>query len=238
MASKSIPALLKAVEGYSGEHGSSKEHKPIAEQLKAAVAQIHADQGEEARESPGKTAANQAARDTMASEASHGAGDGQKRSNKPGEANAPDPLVDIAGPDGRNDHLTGVAAVNSAGTRRSNLPSSGLPPGPAEIRRIAAQREMARPDSRMKPDGKPGEDNKKTNPPGEGYPAAGRIGDVKTAPIRPGSHAEADRAGSESDKQPEDAPPRVSQQPDQFVGAGNAFQKARKQATAKLVASR
>ena len=229
MASKSTGELLRAIEGFTKEHKGSPKHEPMIDQLKRVSGEIGKQKGA-GGDSPGKLAAASAAdgavRDTMSSEATQPKGDGQKRSNEPGHAGAPDPLVDIAGPDGRDDHLTGAAAVNSAGARRSNLPSSGLAPGTMEIRRIAAAREASRPDTHMKPGAhKPGDDNKGTNPAGEGYPASGRTGDVRTAPISGGSPTEAVRAGRQAGTPPEEPPVRVPQQGDPFATAREAAKK-------------
>jgi len=236
MASKSTPGLLKAIEGYTGEHAGSKEHEPIVSQLKRVVSDIHKGSAPAGESSPGRSAAQDAAsksfQDRMPAEAGHDGGRGNKYSNAPGEAGAPDPLADIAGPDGRSDHLTGVAAVKSAGNRQSNLPSSGLPPGTAEIRRIAAEREMSRKDTHMNPNAhKGGDDNKKSMPPGEGYPVSKRLGDVEApAAVRSGSQPEGDRAERDAGKPPEQPPVRVPQQRDPFAVAGE-------QAKKKLAAS-
>ena len=135
MASKSTPGLLKAIEGYTGEHAGSKEHEPIVSQLKRVVNDIHKGSEPAGKSSPGRAAAEGAAsrsfQDRMPAEANHDGGRGNKYSNAPGKAGALEQVADIAGPDGRSDHLTGVAAVKSAGNRQSNLPSSGLPPGTA-----------------------------------------------------------------------------------------------------------
>ncbi len=235
MASRSTGELLRAIEGFTKEHKGSPKHEPMIDQLKRVTGEI-AKGSSGGEDSPGRLAAASAAgtavRDTMSSEATQPKGDGQKRSNEPGHAGAPDPLADIAGPDGRDDHLTGAAAVNSGGARRSNLPSTGLAPGTMEIRRIAAERERSRPDTHMTPGAhKPGDNNKKSNQPGDGYPPAGRIGNAKTAPITGGSPAEALRAGREAATQPEEPPVRVPQQ-------GDPFAVAREQAKKKLAAAR
>jgi hypothetical protein len=235
MASKSTPGLLKAIEGYTGEHAGSKEHEPIVSQLKRVASDIHKGSAP-SESSPGRAAAQDAAsksfQDRMPAEAGHDGGRGNKYSNAPGQAGAPEQIADIAGPDGRSDHLSGVAAVKSAGNRQSNLPSSGLPPGTAEIRRIAAEREMSRKDTHMKPGAhKGGDDNKRSMPPGEGYPVSKRIGDVEApAAVRSGSQPEGDRAERDSGKPPEQPPVRVPQQRDPFAVAGE-------QAKKKLAAS-
>src|ERR1700721_2811521 len=140
MASKSTPGLLKAIDDWSSEHGSDKAHQPTAALLSKAVAGLKG--GNNAgRDTPGSKAAAKA---SMPSEDSHPPSGGNKNANAPGSADAPDPLADIAPGNGRDDRLTGTAAVSSDGERKANLPSNGLPPGTAEIRRIAAQREMSR----------------------------------------------------------------------------------------------
>jgi hypothetical protein len=220
MASKSTPGLLKAIDDFTAEHGSSKEHQPIAALLSKAVSGLKG--GNNAgRDTPGSKAA---ARASMPAEEAHTSGGGNKNANTPGSADAPDPLADIAPGNGRDDRLTGTAAVSSEGERKANLPSNGLPPGTAEIRRIAAQRELSRSDTKMKPGAhKPGDSNKESNPKGEGLPTD-NSSDPGTPPLKGAGDAIAQRAASQAQTQPEAAPPRVSQQPDAFVTAG---QKAR-----------
>lgn len=229
--SKSTPGLLKAIEGYTGEHQGSKRHEPIVSQLKKVVSDIHRGSEPAGESSPGSQAASSAAaksfQDKMGAEVNHSGGRGNRITNEPGKAGAPDPLADIAGPDGRDDHLTGVAAVHSAGNRKSVLPSSGLAPGTSEIRRIAAERELSRKDTHMKPGAhKPGDDNKKSMPAGEGFPPASRIGD-SPAPgaVATGTEPEGDRAARESGKPSESPPVRVPQQRDPFAVAGEQAKK-------------
>jgi hypothetical protein len=228
--SKSTPGLLAAIEGYTGEHAGSKEHEPIVSQLQRVVADIHRGSEPAGQSSPGHQAANEAARksfqEEMPAEASHGGGGGQRTSNEPGKASPPDPLADIAGPDGRDDRMTGVAAVKSAGNRESVLPSSGMAPGTADIRRIAAERELSRKDTHMKPDGKGGEDNKRSNPPAPAAAPAKRIGDAPApAAVATGKEPEGDRAARKSGEQPEQPPVRVPQQRDAFAVAGEQAKK-------------
>jgi hypothetical protein len=228
--SKSTPGLLAAIQGYTGEHEGSKEHEPIVSQLKKIVSDIHRGSEPAGESSPGKQAANEAARksfqDEMGTEAGHSGGGGQKTSNEPGKASPPDPLADIAGPDGRDDHLTGAAAVKSGGELGSNLSSSGMAPGTTDIRRIAAERELSRKDTHMKPDGKGGDDNKRSNPPGGAEPPAKRIGEAPApAAVATGKEPEGDRAARESSKQPEQPPVRVPQQRDPFAVAGEQAKK-------------
>jgi hypothetical protein len=219
MASKSEKDLLTAIEGYTKEHKGSKTHEPMIDQLGRVHDEIANHKGG-GPASPGSLAAKEVGEQAMSGESSQSPGDGQKRSNEPGHAGAPDPLADIAGPDGRDDRMKGVAAVPSGGIRSSNQPSSGMAPGTMEIRRIAADREKSRPDSKLKPGPTGGkDDNKDSNPHGDGYPAAARIGDAQDASYKRGSPAEAQRAGREAQDQPEDAPPRVPQQRDAFVAA-------------------
>lgn len=235
--SKSTPGLLKAIEGYTGEHQGSKRHEPIVSQLKKVVSDIHRGSEPAGESSPGKQAANSAAaksfQDEMGAEVNHSGGRGNRVSNEPGKAGAPDPLADIAGPDGRDDRMTGVAAVRSSGNRESTLPSSGLAPGSAEIRRIAAERELARKDTHMNPSPhEPDDNNKKNMPPGEGYPLGRRIGDAPApAATATGREPEGDRAERESGKPPEMPPVRVPQQRDPFAVAG---EKAKKKLAAAL----
>lgn len=223
--SKSTPGLLKAMQGFIDEHGSSPQHKPIAEQLAKMKSEIDGTQG--GKTSPGKDAVEKAIKHGMPAETGHDGGDGNIKSQDPGEAHPPDKLADIAGPSGsKDDRLTGVAAVPSGGNVHSQHPSSGLAPGTLEMRRIVADREGSRPDSRMKVDPKPGEDNKQSQPAGPPAPPASRIGDVKTPPATDtGRQAEAERAARDSGDQPEEPPVRTTQQNDPFAAAK---QKARK----------
>jgi hypothetical protein len=228
--SKSTPGLLAAIQGYEGEHGSSPQHEPIVSQLKKVVADIHRGSEPAGDSSPGKAAASDAARrsfqDQMGAEVNHSGGGGQKTSNAPGKATPPDPLADIAGPDGRDDHLTGTAAVKSGGELDSNLSGKGMAPGTSDIRRIAAERELARKDTHMKTDGKGGDDNKRSNAPGPAAPSAKRIGEAPApAAVATGKEPEGDRAAREASKQPEPPPVRVPQQRDPFAVAGEQAKK-------------
>jgi hypothetical protein len=234
MASKSTPALLKAIEGYTMEHGSSKQHEPIVSQLARITADVH--KGSSASPlSPGRQAAAKAGANGMSSEAGHSGGAGNDRTNAPGHAGAPDQVPNASQSDyDADDRMSGAAPVKSAGNRTSVLPSSGLPEGKVEIRRVAAERESKRPDTRMPDEASHagGKDNKHSNAPGEGYPPSGRVGDV-TAPSlsSSGASAVAQAVAKNAMKPMEPTPPRVAQQPDAFASASEL---ARKKLTASV----
>lgn len=191
-------ALLAAIEGYQSEHKGSKQHEDMISQLKRVQDQVSGRSAAPGA-SPGKRAALKAGgEDTMTSESREPAGD-NKQSNEPAEPNIPDKVAAMFGKDGRDDRMKGTEAVRSGGITVSNLPSEGLAPGTAEIRRIVADRERSRPDTKMKSDPhKPGDDNKQSQPAGEGYPPAKRVGDVTGASLKGGSATEVKGFGTQA----------------------------------------
>jgi hypothetical protein len=189
--------LLKAIEGYQTEHKGSKQHEDMISQLKRVQDQVTGK--DTAGMSPGKRRAMEAAGEhTMTSESRQPVGDNNRQSNEPATANRSDKVADVFGKDGRDDRMTKTAAVPSAGAIRSNLPSTGLAPGTAEARRIVADREKSRPDTKMDPDGDAGDDNKQSQPAGEGYPPAKRVGAVTAPSLKGGSSADAKRSGTQA----------------------------------------
>lgn len=217
--SKSIPMLDKAISAYVSEHGSNGQHKPMAEQLTKAMAEIHGHGSSEV--SPGKQRAIDASKNAMASEAGHSPGAGNTESNLPGKAGLPDKVADIAGPNGRDDRMHDVAAVPSGGALVAVKPPGSAGPGTMDIRRIAAAREASRPDSKMKADNKAPDDNTR-NPKGDSEPNSGLTGDVKMPAPTGGSQSNAVQAASDATKPPEAPGARVGQPDDPWAKAAEA----------------
>lgn len=176
-------ALLKAIEGFSGENAGKKEHEGTIGLLARVKADI--ERGTASRiDSPGRREAAGAAQRNIPSESQHSSGDGQARSNEPGSANQGDPTPDPWGKDGRDDRLTGAAAVPSKGNTTTNA-STSFPRGIADIRRIAAEKEASRPDSKIKDlEGKPGGNND-SNAKGAPAEKSDRIGNVSPLKSEP-----------------------------------------------------
>jgi hypothetical protein len=207
VASRSIRNLEAAVEGFHREHGSSPEHEGASKLLQRAMAELH---GAGPPPSPGENAAHLAA---MGSETGHAGGDGQVRSNESGSAGHGEPVVDIHGSSERSDHMTKTEPVPSRGNVISAMPG-GMAGGTSEVRRIAAQREMSRRDSRFSPLTRAGESNKESNPKGEGYPAGGRIGNATSSVKKLGA------VGGDGDSDDmERNPVRLQQQRNPFARA-------------------
>lgn len=221
--SRSGRALLEAIAGFHGEHGQNPAHEPIVSQLRRVMADVHRGSSSEPGDSPGQREAKTAAfQKEIASERQHDGGDGQTRSNQPGPPahhgqDNEHPVIHEG--DGRNDHLSGSTVQHTAGNVRSNLPGPGMAAGSGEIRRIAAEREQSRPDSHMADRQNRGDNNRRSEPPGAGFPPAGRVGDAPQPAPRPGAGGPPGPSSANSPAA-EPVPPRVGQSADPFVRAG------------------
>jgi hypothetical protein len=184
-------ALLQAIEGFSGANAGKKEHEGTIGLLSRVKADVERGKGG-AIDSPGKREAAGAAQRNSPAESQHSSGDGQVRSNEPGSATKGDPVPDVWGKDGRDDRLTGASGVQSRGNTVTNN-STSFPRGIADIRRVAAEKEASRPDSKIKAlEGKPGGNND-PNAKGPPEPKSGRVGNVPPLKGEP----------TDRDKQPE-----------------------------------
>jgi hypothetical protein len=241
--SKSTPALLKAIEGYKGETAGSKQHEPVHALLDRVVAEVHKGSGT-IHDSPGRreasSAANEAYQRNMGAEPGHDGGDGQAESNKPGSARPSEQPADIAPSNGASDHLSGAAPPPSRGNLLSAMPAPSAG-GPAEIRRIAAEREKSRPDSKYSTLEGKGDGNKDSVAKAPPASNTARVGDVSApSPNQGGRQTEAisDANGAEptpwnaSKSQPEAKPP-YAQEDLKGDGWDEARQKARRMMAGK-----
>lgn len=184
MSQVATSALLKAIEGFSGATAGQKQHESTNELLARVRGEIGKGKGA-APDSPGRREALGAAQRNHPSEAAHSAGDGQVRSVAPDSGpHEPDEAPHVwDGHPGTHEKLSATEAVRSAGNTRSALPSGGYPAGIADLRRIAADKEAARPDSKLsKVDGRQ-EGNRESVAPAPPAPASGRIGQVEKASV-------------------------------------------------------
>lgn len=221
----STNTLLKAIEGFTGENAGNREHESSIELLKRVAADIQRGKGA-APDSPGRREALGAAQRNMAAESSHSAGDGQKGSNEPGSAHdadpAPNPNPSHGGPD---EKMWGAGPVPSHGNRMT-VASVPFPGGVAEIRRIAAEKEAARPDSKISALEGRADGNNQSLAKAPAAEPSGRIGDV--APLK----------GVPSDRdmqkgKPESSPPYAKESV-----SGSAFGRAAEEAKRRLAAKR
>jgi len=211
MAVKSAPALLKAIEGFRGETAGSKQHEGINSMLARVVDEVHKGSAPP-QDSPGKreaaSAASEAYQRNMGAEPGHDGGSGGPTSNKPGEARPGERPPDIAGTSGPSDHLSGAAPPPSRGNLISAASAPFPPSGASEIRRIAADREKSRPDTKFLEDQGQGDGNRDSNRPGPAAEKEGRIGDARAPSVpSPDMQSEGRRAAASSDTQPENTPP-------------------------------
>jgi hypothetical protein len=228
MALKSAPGLLKAIEGFAGETAGSKEHEGINETLRRVTEEIHKGSAPP-QDSPGRREAKAAgAQREMDAEPGHDGGDGNATSNRKGPAaEVADRPPDMHGKDGRSDKLSDAAPPLSRVQAISAKPSP-FPSSPNEIRRLAANKEASRPDSKYSSLEGKGDGNEKSVKPG---PPAGnekRIGDVRApAPDQGDDQKEAERASASSSTQPEPRPPFAQQQlkGDEWKEASNKAKK-------------
>ena len=213
--SKSAPALLQAIEGYSGEHAGSKQHESTIDLLAKVKAEM--ERGHATPEpSPGKRSAMQAAQIEMPAERGHSGGEGNTSTNKPGSAHESDPAADEGADSSEERKITGAGPVPSSGQALSNLPGSAMAPGIVDIRRMAAMKGIEA--------GRSSEGNARSNPPGKAAPNSGRIGDVKAPAKAPADNNAGNAASLET-------PPQAMSK--DAVGSGGdpwarAAQKARK----------
>ncbi|HXJ92619.1 MAG TPA: hypothetical protein VMT20_07020 [Terriglobia bacterium] len=153
----------------------------------------------------------------MAAEQGHDGGAGNKTSNKPGSAGAPDRAADSAEESRGSQNLTGHGPVPSAGNRRSALAGPAAASGElADIRRQAALKELEKERS--------SEGNKESVAPAPAAEGEGRIGEVK-APAKgpPDRNKKAEFEGV----------PPFAKEPLGGDGWGKAAQKAREMFAAK-----
>lgn len=206
--------LLKAIEGYSGAVAGSKEHEPIVSQLeriKEEALKGHSS----APPSPGQLAAQGAYQVDHPSEENHAPGQGNTRANAPAPpARRNERAPDVISEPNTADKITGAAPPESGGMTRSALPAHGFSGGEAQIRRVAAERELSRPDTKMRATAeknKPG-GQKESVAPAPPAPKGPRIGNVHAPEItNTQRHGEAAKAGREAQKQPEATPPYAKQ---------------------------
>jgi hypothetical protein len=217
-------ALLKAIEGFSGENAGKKEHEGTIGLLARVKADVERGKGG-AIDSPGRREAAGAAQRNSPAESQHSSGDGQVRSNEPGSAGKADPNPDVWGSDGRDDRLTGASGVQSKGNTATVASAPAAASGVQDIRRMAAEKEMSRPDTKFKPITKSGDGNKESNLRGDPEPKSGRIGDV---PPLKGSPSD---AGTQKTT-PEAKPPFIGESL-QGDGWGKAAAEAKKRLAAK-----
>jgi hypothetical protein len=167
--SKSTPALLQAIEGYSGEHTGQPEHESNIKLLQRVKGEIDKGKGGDTITSPGRKEAMGAAQKNMPSEENHDGGEGNKTTNKPGSFGGNE---DVADPqDASKGPMTGAGPAPSDGHLRSNLTGDAARGGIVEMRRMAAAKGLEA--------GKTSEGNKESNPPGKAGGNEKRIGDVK-----------------------------------------------------------
>jgi hypothetical protein len=198
---------MAAIEGFQREHGSAPEHTGSNELLGRVMRELH---GAGPPPSPGQRAAHNAA---MGAEVGHPGGDGQVMANKPGSAHQGEPAPDIHGSSERSDHMTATAPAPSKGNVLSAMPG-GAAGGARQIRRIAAERETSRRDTKFGALKGAGENNKESNPSGEGYPGASRVGAASSGVKVLGS-------GDHDADDYERAPARTAQQRNPFARAGD-----------------
>lgn len=220
----STQGLLKAIEGFQGEHQSSPAHKPIVDQLKQVYKDIQ--KGQSSPDSPGRQAALQAMKDSgqkdFPSESGHDLGWNNVESQKDGATPIAAEVVDAAGgKHGPDDRLTGTAAVRSDSNRLTGVKGS-VPPGALAIRQAAAAREL----------GRLGNDNSKSNESVKTPPDAKTT--VPTPSTKAGSSANAQRIMAAAGKPMEPQPTQIDQNPFSQK-KGNSFAAASAKAKAALV---
>jgi hypothetical protein len=230
MALKTAPGLLKAIEGFKGETAGSKEHEDINAHLARVSDEIQRGHSTP-QDSPGRKEAAQAAQRAFQRnfpEDTRKVGDDNRGSVPPGSAREGErpaqPISERAG--GGSDKIS-EGPIKSANNLHSAKPSSGFSGGDAEIRRMAAARELSRPDDKMHhTEGKPG-GNRESVGKAPKAPPAKRIGGEDSPSItntqKPGEVAS---AGNSSDDLMEDQPETVGKSADAWSRA-NAKAKAK-----------
>jgi hypothetical protein len=179
------PGLLRAIEGFSGANAGKKEHETNIALLQRVKADI--ERGKASPSStPGQREAIQAAQKNMPAESGHSGGDGQKTSNEPGSAHHGDPAVDMHEDSSEERKISGAGPVPSRGQLLSVHSAPAAASGIADIRRMAAEKELSRPDTKFTPIKRSGDGNKESNLPGKAAPNTKRIGDVRSAAKAPG----------------------------------------------------
>lgn len=133
--------LIRAIEGYKGGKGGEATH----EELLAHLARVHgeavAGRKGAGDDSPGRREAGLAAyQREIPSERGRSGGDGQVKSNEPGDFGGKADGPGVIAPDKGDEQgkLTRTAGVPTSGNRHSVLPSGGYPHGAAPFRTVAA----------------------------------------------------------------------------------------------------
>jgi hypothetical protein len=214
MLNASTARLLQGIEGFTGENAGKKEHETNVALLARIKSELEKGHGSD-KATPGMQEAHAAAQRGMPAEQAHSSGDGQAKSNEPGPGLARnEPVVDIHEGSPEERKIQSAGPVPSRGALVTNDSGPAAASGVAEIRKLAAAKEMSRPDSKFPPITKSGDGNKESNLHGDAPANTGRIGNVKA---------------------PAKAPPDKNRTGDQFEGtpafakeslAGDGFQKA------------
>ena len=229
--------LLRAIEGYKGAVAGQKGYEPITSQLERI--RQEAERGHSTpQDSPGRREAASAAASAFQrdhpSEEAHAPGEGNTRSNRDApparEAETP---PDVAGR--RGGAAEKISTSPGPAPSQDNLRSAASAPFPhmeAEIRRAAADRELQRPDGKMKSTAErnaPGGNEKSVAKAPAAAPGP-RIGNVAEPPItntqKPGEVA---KAGREAQKPMEDIPPYAKEDL-----SGDGWTRASAKAKAKM----
>lgn len=236
---QALGRLRDAIEGYKGETAGTPGHEDVHALLDRAASE--AERGHSTpQDSPGRREASSAASEAYQrnhpSEEGHSGGEGNTRPNAPGSAHPADQPPDI-GRDGANtaDKLKGSGPVPSHDNLHSVASATGFSGGDASIRRIAAERELSRPDSKFKAkEGKAGGNKESVDkaPPAD---RGDRIGDVSAPPItNTQKRGEAAKAGATADNDADDpygagTPPYAKESL-----AGDGFSRAAAKTKARL----
>jgi hypothetical protein len=173
--SKSTPALLKAIEGYSAEHTGQGEHETNIALLARVKGEIEKGKGGDTI-SPGRREAASVQKN-MPSEEDHDGGEGNKTTNRPGSFPGNEPPADPQANSSGERTLTNAGPAPSDGHLRSTLTGEVARGGIVDMRRQAAIKGLE--------DGRTSEGNKDSNPPGKAGPNEKRIGDVGTPAKEP-----------------------------------------------------
>lgn len=230
MALKSAPALLKAIEGFRGETAGSKEHEDINTHLSRVAEEVKRGHSTP-QDSPGRREARGAAEAAFQrnhSEDTHTVGDDNRGANPASSAREGErPALPVSGREGGGSDKIVEGPVKTAGNLHSNLSSSGFSGPDSEIRRIAAERELSRPDAKIRDtEGKPGGNRESVGKAPEA-PLVKRVGgDTVPSITNTQKSGEAQRAGTNAEDRMEDQPETVGHSADAWSRA-NAKAKAK-----------
>lgn len=180
--------ILKAIEGFSAENAGNKRHESNIALLARVKKDIERGKDSGTSISPGKREAMQAAQKNMSAETGHSGGEGQKRSNEPAGIPArSEPVADIHA-DSSEERKMQAGPAPSRGQFQTVAAAPSAASGVQDIRRMAAAKELSRPDTKFPPVKRSGDGNKHSNLPGPEAASEKRIGDV-----RPPAKAPADK---------------------------------------------